>query len=103
LIFDDETLYGDKKVNVLKAVHLPLASGESIQLGYKLNRADDYTMGTANSTVGSTETRLEIPLDYRRCREFQPKVILATSGTTSPTVTYYGFEFDDLKEEINDY
>lgn len=103
LIFDDETLYGDKKVNVLKAIHLPLATGESVQLHYKINRATNYTDGIVNSTKDSTETRLEIPLNNRRFREFQYKITLATSGTTSPTVTYIGFEFDDLKEETNDY
>jgi hypothetical protein len=99
LIFDYEQLYTDKVALTIKAVHLPLVSGESVQLGYKTNRASSYTTGTANSTVGSTETRLNIPHADAKFLEFQIECILATSGTTSPTVTYIGLEFDDLAEE----
>jgi len=99
LIFDNSELYKDKLAKKLKATHLPLASGESVQLGYKVNRAADYTLGTANTTVGSTETKLPIPQSAGRFREFQFELILATSGSTSPTVTYVGLEYDELGDE----
>ena len=99
LIFDNEQLYNDKLALTIKAVHFPLVAGESIQLGYKTNRADGWTTGDANSTVGSTKTILNVPPDDARFLEFQTECIMATSGTTSPTVTYFGMEFDDLKEE----
>ena len=99
LIFDDNRTSQDKLAVTVKASHKALVSGESIQLGYKTNRASSYTTGTANSTVGSTETRLSIPPADGRFKEFQTEVILATTVATSPTVTSLVLEFDDLKEE----
>lgn len=99
LIFDNEQLYTEKQALVIKAKHLPLLTNESIQLGYKKNRADDYTTDTANSTVGSTETRFIVPEADARFDEFQIECILISSLTTSPTVTYLGMEFEDLREE----
>jgi len=100
LIFDHEALYKDKLAMKLKATHLPLAPGESVQLGYKVNRASSYITGDANTTVGSTETTLSIPASDARFKEIQFEVILATTGSTSPTVTYVGLEFDELADEL---
>jgi len=99
LIFDDGSVGRDKLALVIKVNHLPLVSGESIQLGYKTNRASSYTTDTANSTVGSTETRLPIKASAARFREFQFEVVLATSGSTSPTVTEVSLLYDNLLEE----
>lgn len=99
LIFDDERPFDEKQALVLKVTHKALASGESLQLGYKTNRATSYTTGTANSTVGSTQTRLIIPPADARFYEFQFEIILATSGATSPTVTSAALLYDDLLEE----
>jgi len=100
LIFDFDQPYHDKLAIKLKANYLPLVSGESIQLGYKTNRAASYTTATADSTVGSTETEIAIPPDYNRFKEFQFEAILATSVATSPTVTAISLKFDDLAEEL---
>jgi hypothetical protein len=99
LIFDFDQLYSEKLAIKVKAVHLPLLDGESIQLGYKTNRASSYTMGTANSTVGSTETSISIPASDARFIEFQWKCVLSTTGSTSPTITYIGLLFDDMSQE----
>lgn len=99
LIFDAGQLYRDKLAKKIKAVHLPLLDGESVQLGYNINRATDYTYdsGAYNNTVGSTETKLIIPSG--RFREIQFTCLLGTNTTTSPTVTYVGMEYDDLTNE----
>ena len=96
LIFDDGRDGKDKLAIRLVCRHKALASGESIQLGYKIDRDTSYTTGTVNSTVESKETTLPIP---GRFKEFQFEVILATSGSTSPTVTSISFEYDTLEEE----
>lgn len=99
LIFDDEQPGQQSKAITLKATHLALNSGETVQLGYKNNRAANYTTGSANGTVGSTETRFPVPLSDGRFNEFQFECILGTNTTTSPTITSIGLEYQDLKEE----
>ena len=103
LIFDDKRPYQDKLAITLKATHKALVSGESVQLGYKVNRAAAYTTGTANSTVGSTETRLPLPASGARFKEFQFEAIPATSAATSPTITSLALEYDDLTEELGGF
>ena len=100
LIFDDNRPLQEKLAVTIKAKHKALAAGESIQLGYKTNRAAAYVTDTANSTVGSTVTRLPIPTSAARFYDFQFEVILAATGTTSPTVTSIGLEYDDLANEF---
>jgi len=99
LLFDDNRPLQEKQAITLKATHKPLVSGESIQLGYKTNRASSYTTDTANSTVGSTVTRLPIQTSMARFYEYQFEVILATTGSTNPTITSIGLEYDDLTAE----
>jgi hypothetical protein len=100
LIFDDNRCLHPKQALTLKATHKPLVTGESVQLGYKVNRAASYTTDTANSTVGSTETRLPIPNADARFLEFQFECILATSVSTSPTITSIGLEYETLESEV---
>jgi hypothetical protein len=98
LLFDERRAGEDKLGLTIKATHLALAANETIQLGYKTNRAANYTTDTANSTAGSTETNLKVPFTDGRFKEFEFEVILGASAT-SPTVTSIGLEYDDLKEE----
>jgi len=101
LIFDDADPTKGMLALRLKASHLPLAAGESIQLGYKTDRSASYTTGTANSTVGEMETLLPITASVARCRDFQYEVILGNNGkvSTSPTVTGISLQYDDLADE----
>jgi hypothetical protein len=99
LIFDNEQLYKDKEAMKLKATHLPLAADETIQLGYKKNRASSYTTDTANAVDDTTETTYPMPADDARFREFQQEVILGAGGSTSPTVTSIGMQMNDLADE----
>jgi len=102
-IFDDGNPAIEKESFTLKASHKSLASGESVQLGYRRNRDTNFTTGTANSTVGSRTTTLSIPLTTSRFEEFEFEVILATSGSTSPTVTSVSLGYNSNDQEENDY
>ncbi len=99
LIFDNGELYKDKLLKALKVYHSPLVAGQSIALGYKLNRASSYTTAITNTTVGSTETKANIAGMQARFRELQFEVILGTSGSASPAVLYSGAEINDLGAE----
>lgn len=97
LIIDDRRPFDEKSANVVVAKHKPLVSGETVQLGYDLDRTGSFTTGTANSTVGSTKTRL--PILVGRYEEIQLQCILGTSTTTSPTVTAVGLGYEVLEDE----
>jgi len=98
LLFDEGRVIEDKLAKVIKAHHLALAADESIQLHYKKNRGS-YVDGTANATDDSEETRLNVANSDARFNDFQTKITLNASATTSPTITGWGLSFDDLKEE----
>ena len=95
-ILDNDFSWKQKFAKSLKVYHSGLASGESIQLGYDINRTGTYTTGTANSTSDSTETRFDI---NKRYNEFQLEVIPATSVATTPKVYSIAFDYDDLEGE----
>jgi len=95
LIFDDETPYKEKFAKYIIIHHTGLAANETVQAGHKIDRASSFTTGTANSTSGSTFTRLDI---NKRFREIQFQMNLAATTTTS-TITSITFEFEDLIDE----
>ena len=99
LIFDAGNAKKDKLSIQLKATFVALASGESVQLGYQINRSGSVTLGTAESTVGAISTELSI---YSRFKEIEFKFLLASSGGTFPKLTSLIFEYNDLAEEGND-
>ncbi len=98
LIFDDNRIYQEKMTEIVKATHKPLRTGESVQLGYDLDRSGTFTLGTANTTVGSKETRLTVSKNAR-FTEAQVKLLLGATGTTSPVVTSWAMQYDDLQQE----
>lgn len=99
LIFDDRRNGEDKMAKILKATHLKLAADESIQLGYKTNRATAYTTGDANAVDDTRQTRFPVKMSEARFQEFQMECILNASATTSPTVTSIALQYDDLTAE----
>lgn len=96
LVHDDGRPGFDKMNKVLEVTHKALATGESIQLGGKVDRAASFTNDTANSTIGSQKTRYAIPAS--RYKEFEFQVLLGC-GATAPTVTSINYMYDDLKQE----
>ncbi|KKN16868.1 hypothetical protein LCGC14_0971560 [marine sediment metagenome] len=95
LIFDDETPFKEKMARYVIIHHTGLASNETVQAGYDIDRSGSFTTGTANSTSGSISTRLDI---NKRFREIQLSVNLAASSTTA-TITSIVFEFEGLEDE----
>lgn len=96
LIFDAGNPKKDKLALNLKATFVGLAAGESIQLGYQLDRSGSFTLGTAEDTDGAVEVELAI---FNRFKEIEFKFILASSGGTFPKLTSLIFEYNDLVEE----
>jgi hypothetical protein len=96
LILDDGVPWKSKQALTLTARHTALASGESIQLGYDVDRSGSFTTGTANSTSSSTETRLDI---NTRWNEIKHEVIPAATGSTTPKILSLSFAYDDRVEE----
>jgi len=95
LIFDDGSPYKEKMAKYIIIHHTGLAANETVQAGYKIDRASSFTTNTANSTSGSTSTRFDI---NKRFREIQFQMNLAAT-TTTPTITSITFEFEDLVKE----
>lgn len=96
VIIDDLRPVDDKNALTVRASHLPLRSGETIQLGFKINRANTYTLSTLNSTVGAVTTSLRLPPDFTNFQELQCKYILGSSGATAPTFTSIGVAYMPL-------
>ena len=97
LILDDATPYKEKLAHSIIVHHGALASNESVTVGYDIDRSGSFTEGSANTTSGSTETRLDIG-QKKRFREIQLQVSLAATAT-SPKIISVTFQYDDLFEE----
>lgn len=95
VIMDDLRPVDTKNLLTIKCSHLPLNTGESIQLAFKINRGG-YILSTVNSTAGSTYTKLNVPPNYSGFTEAQCKVIIGSPGTTTPTVTTLGAAYMPL-------
>lgn len=96
LIFDDGNSKKEKLAVQLKATFVALAAGESVQLGYQIDRSGTFTMGTAEDTDDEVSVELDI---YSRFKEIEFKFVLASTGGTFPKLTSLIFEYDSLSEE----
>jgi hypothetical protein len=96
LIHDNARAFKLKRARLIRVVHSALISGQSVQLGYKVDRATSYTTDTANSTVDSTETNFI--LQEVAYFEIQAEVILVTSGANNLTIKSVSILFDDMSE-----
>lgn len=97
LVQDNNFIWKDKQISTVRGDHLPLASGESIDIKYKIDRATNYTVSPVNSTVGSRFE--ELLVQNGRGSEYQIAIDMYSSGSTSPTVTGLSVLGDDGKEE----
>lgn len=77
---------------------LPLATGESVQAQYQLDRAGSFTNGTLINTVGAVQCKTSI---NSRNREAQFAFTLASSSGTFPKITGAYWNWNDLAEEID--
>jgi hypothetical protein len=91
LLSDDGEAYQQKAGVTVLAQHLPLNTGESVQVRVSTDRGT-YQLSGYNTTVGSTKTAIVIPGSLYN--EYQVGADLATTGSTSPTITSIDFERD---------
>ncbi len=95
LVMDDQALWKDKLNFDIRADHLALQSGESVQVGISIDRGG-FTTGGKVSTDG---TFTKLPFASGRGREYQLSVYLYATGTTSPTLLSLGVLHDDTASE----
>lgn len=99
MIEDDKRPRDEKRVRVIEVAHAALATGESIAINYRFERASSWTSGITNSTVGSIITRLFI---NKLFREMEWQVIITGPGTTTPRIVEQCMTYDDTREERNE-
>ena len=84
VINDEGRVSKEKLFEMVRADFLPLVSGESIGLQYKLDR--QATWATEETETTADEDLLRMEIQGGRHKEYQVRVNLATSTTTSPSV-----------------
>lgn len=95
IIDDDNVIWKEKEAIQLSGMFTPLESGQSVNIGYKIN-SNDFVMRGAESTEGVQSVQLQVA--GGRYYELQCRLMLNTS-TTSPTILGVGVEKDDLRAE----
>ena len=96
-IRDEGAVYKEKMVDVLRADFEPLNASESIGLQYKIDRASGWSVEETQATAAKDKLRVQIK--NSRHREFQARVNLKTTTTTSPAVVGVTVAEDMLSEE----
>ena len=96
LIFDNVNPKKEDLAITLTATFIGLAAGESVKLGYKIDRAASFTEGDAEDTDGETEVELSI---FSRFKEIEFKYTLASSAGAFPKLTSLIFEYNNLTGE----
>lgn len=98
LITDFGNLAGQSLPLVAKASFNPLASGESVAIKYKRDRASSWTTLYTEDTAGATEARAKMNV---RLREAQFAIDLSTTTTTAPTVIDFSLYTEDEVDTRN--
>lgn len=94
---DNGENYRNKPLLAIKAIHAPLATGQSINLGYKrLGESSYTTKNTANSTVGSLETKFDVSM--KESKYFQVQLTMGAT-TTTPQVFELVPEYDSAEAD----
>jgi len=89
VVIDDMRPVDTKNALTIRASHLPLNEGESVQLAFKTDRGV-YILSTLNEVEGSVTTTFPIIGDYAQFHELQAKAVINSPGTTTPTLTTLG-------------
>lgn len=97
LLQDEGTIWHQSDIMKVRADYQPLRSGESINLNYSLNRGAEVPMPISDSTVGQTESMLQV--SNGRHQEYQIGIDMYASGSTSPTLLGLSALLDNLTEE----
>lgn len=104
MIQDDGTIYRNHLQSVARADHLALQSGQSVTIGYQADRSGSYNSSAVNTTTSlpqATFTKIAIDqaTNFGRAREYQVRVTLTATGTTSPTLLGISLQGQPLGEE----
>jgi len=100
IVQDDGLTWKTKEALTAVATFLPLRTGESVVVKYKLDRDENWNTSSVISTVGDTQARVIIsPTVSARCKEYQWAVDMYATGTTSPRLINVGIEVDTLDSE----
>lgn len=97
-IKDNGNMWKEKQVVVVRADFLPLTTGQTMKVKYRLDRATNWTEGaTDNETgladdVGDTFARLTVPIGNHR--ELEVAVDIGSTSGVSPTLLEFGDEND---------
>lgn len=99
LLTDHDVMWKEKEILQIVANFEPLKTGESVNVKYKLDRADNWTYLGAVTTAGETIARLVVGTGGSRYHEIQYGVDLATSVTTTPKLLALSIEVEPLTTE----
>lgn len=94
LIYDDGAPHKRKKLLGIKITHSPLVSGDSVQVYYRIDRNGGFTVDTANTTVGTTETIAYPTKNERLFHDLEVKVLFGGSVEIYAIV----YEVEDNRE-----
>lgn len=97
LLQDGGSIWHQEAVMKMRADYQPLKTGELVSLKYSLNRGSFVSMNTPDSTVGQTESYLQI--SNGRNQEYQLGIDLYSTNGTSPTILGLSAMIDELTEE----
>ncbi len=95
LIKDEGGIYKEKKIDLIRTDFTPIVSGDTIGLQYKIDRQSAWSIEETNTTVDSKKLRVQTP--KTRHQEYQVKLNVSTTNTTSPAI--YGVSvIEDILE-----
>lgn len=97
MVRDEDAIWKEKKPDTIRADFDPLASGESVSLQYRLDR--DSSWSSENTEDTDDETKLRVQPTFARHREYQIRLNLYTTGSTSPEALGLTIMEDALSDE----
>jgi len=101
MVEDSSVTWKEKEAISLIANFKPLQTGESVQIKYKLDRNDNWTLFPVEDTVGTNFVRGSISgTGKTRYNEIEYACdIFSSTGTTTPTLLNVSLEIDDMSKE----
>lgn len=98
LIFDADLNYFEKKASAIKLTFLPLTSGQTITVQYKVDRASSWTtLGTASYATDGGVAWKSFAFD-KRFKELEVRFVLGTSSSDAPTLTSFYMPFEVIAD-----
>lgn len=97
-ILDGEYIYKNDLLLKVRADTLALNTGESVTVGYKLNREANFE--TSTSITDTLKEFTSNTLSNGRHQEAQLMVQLSSNGSTTPTLLALSGQFDSLDSEL---